>query len=44
MDYIKKYDENYTDFFGGNKEGKLDTYNFKNNPVPLTIIGKINSN
>ena len=44
MDYIKKYDENYTDFFGGNKKGKLDTYNFKNNPVPLTIIGKINSN
>lgn len=44
MDYIKKYDENYTDFFGGNKKGKLDTYNFRNNPVPLTIIGKINSN
>ena len=44
MDYIKKYDEYYTDFFGGNKEGKLDTYNFKNNPVPLTVIGKINSN
>ena len=44
MDYIKKYDENYTDFFGGNKKGKLDTYNFKNNPVPLTVIGKINSN
>ena len=44
MDYIKKYDEYYTDFFGGNKKGKLDTYNFKNNPVPLTVIGKINSN
>jgi predicted ABC-type ATPase len=44
MDYIKKYDENYTDFFGGNKKGKLDTYDFKNNPVPLTVIGKINSN
>ena len=44
MDYIKKYDENYIDFFSGNKEGKLDTYDFRNNPVPLTIIGKINSN
>ena len=44
MDYIKKYDEYYTDFFGGKKKGKLDTYDFKNNPVPLTVIGKINSN